>query len=64
MSEHMVKKNNVIYIIPNDELFEKYINKEAFIDDYGRLVSCKNHRVIKELKETFPMAIDNKKHVF
>lgn len=50
MAEHKVKKKNIIYIIPNDELFEKLMNDEAFIDDYGRLMKRKPHRVLKELK--------------
>lgn len=50
MPEHKVKKKNIIYIIPNDELFDKLMNDEAFIDDYGRLMNRKPHRVLKELK--------------
>lgn len=50
MAEHKVRKNNVIYIIPTDELYEKLKNGEAFIDDYGRLMNRKPHRVLKELK--------------
>lgn len=50
MAEHKVKKKNIIYIIPNDELFDKLMNDEAFIDEYGRLMSRKPHRVLKELK--------------
>lgn len=50
MAEHRVTKNNIIYIIPDDELFEKYKNDEAFIDDYGRLMNRRPHRVLKELK--------------
>lgn len=50
MSEHKVRKNNIIYIIPSDELFIKWRNDEAFIDDYGRLMNRKPHRVLKELK--------------
>lgn len=50
MAEHRIKKNNVIYIIPNDELFEKWKADDAYIDDYGRLVNRKPHRVIKELR--------------
>ena len=50
MSEHRVRKNNIIYIIPDDELFAKWKNDEAFIDDYGRLMNRKPHRVLKELK--------------
>lgn len=50
MAEYRIKKNNIIYIIPNDELFLKWKNDEAFIDDYGRLMSRKPHRVLKELK--------------
>lgn len=33
MAEHRIKKNNVIYIIPNDELFEKWKADDAYIDD-------------------------------
>lgn len=50
MAEHRIRKNNIIYIIPNDELFVKWKNDEAFIDDYGRLMNRKPHRVLKELK--------------
>lgn len=50
MAEHRVRKNNIIYIIPDDELFAKWKNDEAFIDDYGRLMNRKPHRVLKELK--------------
>lgn len=50
MAEHRIRKNNIIYIIPDDELFEKWKNDEAFIDDYGRLMNRKPHRVLKELK--------------
>ena len=50
MAEHRFRKNNITYIIPDDELFEKLINDEAFIDEYGRLMNKKPHRVLKELK--------------
>ena len=50
MAEHRIKKDNIIYIIPTDELFEKWKNNEAFIDEYGRLKNRKSHRVMKELK--------------
>lgn len=50
MPEHRVPKGNIIYIIPTDELFIKYKNNEAFIDEYGRLMNRKPHRVLKELK--------------
>lgn len=50
MAEHRIRKNNIIYIIPDDELFKKWRNDEAFIDDYGRLMNRKPHRVLKELK--------------
>lgn len=33
MAEHRVRKNNIIYIIPDDELFAKWKSDEAFIDD-------------------------------
>lgn len=49
MAEHRVPKGNIIYIIPTDELFIKYKNNEAFIDEYGRLMNRKPHRVLKEL---------------
>lgn len=58
MAEHRVKKNNIIYIIPDDELFTKWKSNEAFIDDYGRLMNRKPHRVLRELKhyvENTPM---------
>ena len=50
MAEHRVKKDNIIYIIPTDELFIKWRNNEAFIDEYGRLMNRKPHRVLKELE--------------
>ncbi len=50
MSEHRVRKDNIIYIIPDDELFAKWKNNEAFIDEYGRLMNRKPHRVLRELK--------------
>ena len=50
MAEHRVPKDNIIYIIPNDELYLMYENGEAFIDDYGRLINSKTHRVLRELK--------------
>lgn len=50
MAEHRIRKNDIIYIIPDDELFEKWKSNEAFIDDYGRLMNRKPHRVLKELK--------------
>lgn len=43
MAEHRVPKGNIIYIIPTDELFIKYKNNEAFIDEYGRLMNRKPH---------------------
>lgn len=58
MAEHRVRKNNIIYIIPDDGLFRKWKNNEAFIDEYGRLMNRKPHRVLKELKhyvEDVPM---------
>lgn len=50
MAEHQIRRNGIIYIIPTDELFLKLENDEAFIDDYGRLINRKPHRVLKELK--------------
>lgn len=50
MSEHRVRTDNIIYIIPDDELFAKWKNDEAFIDEYGRLMNRKPHRVLRELK--------------
>ena len=50
MDEHRIRKNNIIYIIPDDELFRKWKNDEAFIDEYGRLMNRKPHRVLRELK--------------
>ena len=58
MAEHRVRKNNIIYIIPDDELFAKWKSDEAFIDEYGRLMNRKPHRVLRELKhyvENTPM---------
>ena len=53
MAEHRVRKYNIIYIIPTDELFIKWKNDEAFIDEYGRLMNRKPHRVLKELKHKY-----------
>ena len=50
MAEHRVRKDNIIYIIPDDELFAKWKSDEAFIDEYGRLMNRKPHRVLRELK--------------
>ena len=50
MAEHSVSYNGIIYIIPNDELYWKYENGEAFIDKYGRLIDSKSKKVIKELE--------------
>ena len=50
MAEHRIRKNSIIYIIPNDELFAKCESDEAFIDEYGRLINRKPHRVLRELK--------------
>lgn len=50
MAEHSVLHNGIIYIIPNDDLYQKYENDEAFIDKYGRLIDSKSKRVIKELE--------------
>ena len=50
MAEHIVRKDNIIYIIPDDELFAKWKSDEAFIDEYGRLMNRKPHRVLRELK--------------
>lgn len=50
MAEHRVRKNDIIYIIPDDELFAKWKDNEAFIDEYGRLINRKPHRVLRELK--------------
>ena len=33
MAEHRVRKNEIIYIIPTDELFQKWKSDEAYIDD-------------------------------
>lgn len=50
MAEHNVPYNGIIYIIPNDELYQKYKNSEASIDKYGRLIDLKSKKVIKELE--------------
>lgn len=50
MAEHSVLYNGIIYVIPNDELYRKYENDEAFIDKYGRLIDSKSKKVIKELE--------------
>lgn len=50
MAEHRVKQNNIIYIIPTDELFKKWKNDEAFIDEYSQLMNRKPHRVLKKLR--------------
>ena len=51
MAKHQIRQNGIIYIIPNDELYQKYLNHEAFIDKYGRLMNIKPHRVLKELEQ-------------
>lgn len=51
MAEHRIHHNGIIYIIPNDELFQKYKNEEAFIDKFGRLIDSTSKRVIKELEQ-------------
>lgn len=50
MAKHPVPKGGIVYIIPTDELFEKYQRDEAYIDKYGRLINRKPHRVLKELE--------------
>ncbi|MCI8600308.1 MAG: hypothetical protein HFE45_01765 [Oscillospiraceae bacterium] len=50
MAEHLVEQKGIVYIIPADDLFEKWENGEAFIDEYSRLINRKPHRVLKELK--------------
>ena len=50
MAEHNVSHNGIIYVIPNDELYRKYENREAFIDKSGRLIDSKSKKVIKELE--------------
>lgn len=50
MAKHPVPKDGIMYIIPTDELFEKYQRDEAYIDKYGRLINRKPHRVLKELE--------------
>ena len=50
MAEHNVPYTGITYIIPNDELYQKYKNSEAFIDKYGRLIDLKSKKVIKELE--------------
>lgn len=63
MAEHKAKgKNGIIYIIPNDELYKKWKKDEAFIDDYGRLMNRRPHRVLKELKAcgTVPHTVQRK----
>ena len=50
MASHPVPKGGIVYIIPTDELFEKYRRDEAYIDKYGRLMNRKPHRVLKELE--------------
>lgn len=49
MAEHRVRKNNIIYIIPTDELFIKWKNDEAFIDEYGRLMNRKPHMLLWQI---------------
>ena len=50
MAEYNVPYNGIIYIISNDELYQKYENSKAFIDKYGRLIDLKSKKVIKELE--------------
>lgn len=51
MPKHRVKRNGIFYIIPNDELYQRYRNGEAFIDKYGRLIDSQTKRVVKELEQ-------------
>lgn len=51
MARHPVKKNGIIYIIPNDELYYQYRNNETDIDKYGRLINTQTKRVVKELEQ-------------
>lgn len=64
MAEHRVRKNNIIYIIPTDELFIKWKNDEAFIDEYGRLMNRKPHRVLKELKHYVADSVVQKSYAY
>ena len=50
MAEHKVKKGNLYYIIPSDELFQRYICGELYIDDYSMLKDNKTGRIVGNLK--------------
>lgn len=50
MSQYEVEQDGIIYIIPDDKFYQKFMNDEAFIDEYGRLIDRKSHRVLKELR--------------
>ncbi len=32
VSKYEIEKDGIVYIIPDDELYRKYVNDEAFID--------------------------------
>lgn len=50
MAEHKAKKGNLYYIIPSDELFQRYICGELYIDDYSMLRDNKTGRIVGNLK--------------
>ena len=56
MAEHRIPKNNVIYVIPDDNLYLKYKSGEAFIDEYGSLVNIETHRVFMVNRLCFLMS--------
>ena len=59
MPRHEVLLHGIIYVIPTDELYEKYLNGEAIIDKYGRLMNQKPYRILRELEcysESEPLA--------
>ena len=49
MAEHRIKRDGIIYTIPNDELFEKLKSGDATIDKQGHLVDKKTGNIIKWL---------------
>ncbi|WP_124101376.1 hypothetical protein [Ruminococcus sp. Marseille-P6503] len=49
MAEHRIKRDGIIYTIPNDELFERLKSGDAIIDKQGHLVDRKTGNIIKWL---------------
>ncbi|MCD7804977.1 MAG: hypothetical protein LUH03_07520 [Oscillospiraceae bacterium] len=49
MTEHYVEREGIIYVIPDDKLYKKYDNDEAYIDIHGSLRDSKSHKYLKRL---------------